>query len=268
MHKVNQDSLLKEGNRGLKTLVALATYNEAENIGTILAQIRHTLPEASILVIDDNSPDGTGIIVEKRMATDCSLHLLKRAGKLGLGTALLRAIEFAKKIHVDFLIILDADLSHPVSALPSLLAGMANYEIMIGSRYVPGGGTVGWPISRKLISKAVNLLFKGLFRIKVNDASGSYRCYAMETLNKIRTDKLLSTGYSFLEELLYLCVKAGATVGETPIVFVERAKGVSKVNWKEAARSLTMLIYLGLRSIIGWDDDLKKDPNTRMATVR
>jgi len=268
LHKINQDCPIKKGNRGINTLVAMATYNEADNIGTILAQIRHTLPEASILVIDDNSPDGTAAIVEKRMAADCSLHLLKRAEKLGLGTALLRAIEYAKQKNVDFLIILDADLSHPVSALPRLLEGMANYQIMIGSRYVDGGGTVGWPVSRKLISKAVNLLFQGLFRIKVNDASGSYRCYAMNVLTRTRTDKLLSTGYSFLEELLYLCVRAGATVGETPIVFVERAKGVSKVNWKEAVRSLTMLMYLGFRSTLGWDDDLDRKTDPRLTSAK
>lgn len=242
---------------GLSTLVALATYNEAENIGTILQQIRHTLPCASLLVIDDNSPDGTADLVEKRMAVDPKLHLIKRAGKLGLGTALLRAIDYAKHLSVSHLIILDADLSHPVSALPRLVEGMSRYDIMIGSRYVQGGGTVGWPISRKIISRAVNLLFQGLFRVRVKDASGSYRCYAMTILEKTRTDRLISTGYSFLEELLYLCVKAGANVGETPIVFVERAKGVSKVNWKEAARSLFTLVYLGLRSTLGWDEELR-----------
>lgn len=257
MLKTNQDPSLMEGNRSSSTLVALATYNEVENIGTILAQIRHTLPEASILVIDDNSPDGTAAVVEKRMAIDGRLRIFKRPGKLGLGTALLRAIETAKQMEVDYLIIMDADLSHPVSALPRLLNGMAQYQIMIGSRYVPGGRTVGWPISRMIISKSVNLLFRGLFRIKVNDASGSYRCYSMDLLMRTKTSRLLSTGYSFLEELLYLCVRAGATVGETPIVFVERTRGASKVNWKEAVRSLTMLIYLGFRSTVGWDDDLR-----------
>jgi dolichol-phosphate mannosyltransferase len=259
LHKSNQGWPQEDSTSGLNTLVAMATYNEAENIGTMIAQIRQTLPQASILVIDDNSPDGTGSIVEKRMTTDIGLHLIRRPGKLGLGTALLRAIEYAKQLKVNYLIILDADLSHPVSALPRLLKGMSKKDIMIGSRYVAGGGTVGWPLSRKLISKAVNLLFQGLFRIGVKDASGSYRCYSIKALERTQIDKLISTGYSFLEELLYLCVKSGATVGETPIIFVERAKGVSKVNWKEATRSLATLLFLGCKSTLGWDDDLKRE---------
>jgi len=242
---------------GELTLVALATYNEAENIVPILNQIRNILPKAAILVIDDNSPDGTATQVEKQMASDNSLHLIRRAGKLGLGTALLRAIDYSKQTGSQYLVILDADLSHPVSAIPRLLEGMIDHDIMIGSRYVPGGGTKGWPWSRQIISKGVNLLFQGLFRVRVKDASGSYRCYSVSLLTSTRTDKLISTGYSFLEELLYLCVKAGARVGESPIVFVERARGASKVNWIEAARSLSTLLFLGIRSTLGWDDDLK-----------
>lgn len=257
MQPENDRPIANEIHSGQDSLVALATFNEAENIGTILGQIRHTLPMASILVIDDNSPDGTAQIVERRLASDPSLHLVKRAGKLGLGTALLRAVDFAKQGGFHRLIIMDADLSHPVSALPRLLDGMSRHDIMIGSRYVPNGGTVGWPIARRIISRGVNLLFQGLFRVGVKDASGSYRCYSVPILAKTRTDMLVSTGYSFLEELLYLCVRAGARVGETPIVFVERAKGVSKVNWKEAIRSLSTLLYLGIRSTLGWDDDLR-----------
>ena len=240
-----------------KILVALATYNECENIGRLYPAIRAILPNADILVIDDNSPDGTGNKVSALSQADPRLHLIRRAGKLGLGTALFRAIDYAKAISANYLIIMDADLSHPPSAIPSLLSGMATKDIMIGSRYVPGGGTVGWPISRRMISLSVNLLFRGMFRIRVKDASGSYRCYNMDILNRARTDKLISTGYSFLEELLYLCSKAGARIGETPIVFVERSSGVSKVNWVEALRSLSTLVYLGIRSILGWDDDLK-----------
>lgn len=246
---------------GERTLVALATYNEAENIVPILNQIRNVLPKAMILVIDDNSPDGTASQVEKQMASDSSIHLIRRAGKLGLGTALLRAVDYSKQIGAQYLVILDADLSHPVSAMPRLLEGMVDHDVMIGSRYVAGGGTRGWPLSRQIISRGVNLLFQGLFRVPVKDASGSYRCYSVSLLASTRTDKLISTGYSFLEELLYLCVKAGARVGESPIVFVERAKGASKVNWMEAARSLSTLLFLGVRSTLGWDDELK--PSTK-----
>lgn len=241
---------------GHKVLVALATYNECENIGRLYPAIRAIVPNADILVIDDNSPDGTGNRVATLAQADPSLHLIRRAGKLGLGTALLRAIDYAQTISANYLIIMDADLSHPPTAIPALLSGMAKHDVMIGSRYVPGGGTVGWPISRRVISRCVNLLFQGLFRIPVKDASGSYRCYDMRILTRARTDQLISTGYSFLEELLYLCSKADARIGETPIVFVERASGVSKVNWMEAVRSLGMLLYLGIRSTLGWDEDL------------
>src|SRR5439155_16998585 len=140
---------------------------------------------------------------------------------------------------------------HPPAVLPALLAGMDRYDVMIGSRYVAGGGTEHWPLSRRLISKCVNGLVRVLFGMPVRDASGSYRCYRVSLLKQVDLEKVRSRGYSFQQEVLFRCYKAGARLGETPIIFANRRAGASKVNWKESVRSLSMLCYLGMRNRLG-----------------
>ena len=240
-----------QANTEPRILVSLATYNEAGNIVALIAEIHKFLPHADILIIDDNSPDGTGKIADELAAADSRIKVLHRAGKLGLGTATLAAMNHAMTHGYDYLQNLDADFSHPPRYLPGILAGMSKYDVMIGSRYVQGGGTENWPLKRKIISQSVNTLVRLLFRMPVKDASGAYRCYRVSKLRQTPLDKVRSRGYSFQQEVLFRCHKAGCKLGEYPILFENRRSGSSKVNSKEAIRSIMMILYLGLRNTFG-----------------
>jgi dolichol-phosphate mannosyltransferase len=234
-----------------RILVSLATYNEAGNIAPLIGEIHKFVPRADVLVIDDNSPDGTWRIVEELGAADSRIKLLRRPGKLGLGTALIAAMKYAMEHDYDYLQNMDADFSHPPRYLPGILAGMSKHDVMIGSRYVAGGGTENWPLPRRVISQSVNLLVRFLFRMPVRDASGAYRCYRVSKLRETRLDRVRSRGYSFQQEVLFRCRKAGCSLGEFPIIFENRRTGSSKVNRKEAVRSMSMILYLGMRNFLG-----------------
>ncbi len=234
-----------------RILVSIATYNEAGNLAALIHEIHKFIPHADILVIDDNSPDGTGRIADELASTDPRIKVIHRSGKLGLGTAILAAMRYAMDHGYDYLQNLDADFSHPPRYLPGILAGMSKFDVMIGSRYVRGGGTENWPLKRRIISRSVNTLVRFLFRMPVQDASGAYRCYRVSKLRETRLDKVRSRGYSFQQEVLFRCYKAGCKIGEYPILFENRRAGASKVNGKEAVRSIFMLLYVGLRNFFG-----------------
>ena len=236
-----------------RLLVSIATYNEAENLRPLIAEIHQYAPHADVLVVDDNSPDGTGRLADELAAADPRVRVLHRAGKLGLGTASLAAMRHAIDNKYDFLQNLDADFSHPPRFLPGILAGMATKDVMIGSRYVAGGGTENWPRSRLVISKTVNALVRFLFRMPVRDASGAYRCYRVSKLAQAELHRTRSRGYSFQQEVLFRVHQTGAKLGEFPIVFENRRHGKSKVNMKEAVRSILMILSLGLGHFFGLD---------------
>lgn len=236
-----------------RLLVSLATYNEAENIGPLIQEIHRYVPQADILVIDDNSPDGTAERVQELAKTDPRIHLLRRPGKLGLGTAIVTAMRYAIAQGYDLLLNLDADFSHPPRYIPGLLAGMAQRDVMIGSRYVRGGGTANWPWQRRWISRSVNWLVRFLLRTPASDASGAFRCYRVGLLRRVPLERIQSRGYSFQQEVLFRCHLAGARIGEYPILFENRRAGASKVNPREALRSISMIFYLGLRRWLRWE---------------
>jgi dolichol-phosphate mannosyltransferase len=230
-------------------LISLATYNERDNLEPLIREILSFVPTADILVIDDNSPDGTGQLADSLATADPRLHVLHRPGKLGLGTAMVAAMRYAMAHNFDLLLNMDADFSHHPRHLPALLAGMRGRDVMIGSRYVKGGGTVNWPLSRRLLSWGVNSMVRLLLRIPAHDTSGAYRCYRVAKLRQIDFDRLRSTGYSFQEEILYVCRRAGCTLGETPIVFEDRRAGTSKADLKESVRSMAALLWLSIEAI-------------------
>jgi dolichol-phosphate mannosyltransferase len=241
-----------------RLLVSLATYNEAGNIAALIADIHKVVPHADILVIDDNSPDGTGRIASELAERDPRVHVLHRPGKLGLGTATLAAMKFAMAQDYDYLLNMDADFSHPPRYLPGILAGMGKHDVMIGSRYVRGGGTENWPLPRRVISQSVNFLVRLLFGMPVKDASGAFRCYRVSKLREVELNRIRSRGYSFQQEVLFRCYKGGCKLGEYPILFENRRAGASKVNRKEAVRSISMILYIGLRNVFGLEGRRKK----------
>ena len=236
-----------------RVLVSIATYNERDNLAALVREIQAVLPATDVLITDDNSPDGTGKLADELAAADPRIHVLHRPGKLGLGTATLAAMRFAIDHGYDLFINMDADFSHHPRYLPQLLAGMDRHDVMIGSRYVPGGGTEGWPLSRRLMSRGVNTLARLLLRIPAHDTSGAYRCYRVAQLRQAHLERVVSRGYSFQEEILYRCRQAGFRLGETPIVFENRRAGSSKVNPREAVRSLALLLWLGVQATLGMD---------------
>jgi dolichol-phosphate mannosyltransferase len=233
-----------------RLLVSMATYNERDNLSDLVAAIHAELPHADVLVTDDNSPDGTGDLADRLALADRRVHVLHRAGKLGLGTAILSGMRYAMDQGYDLFLNLDADFSHPPRYLPWLLAGMRDHDVMIGSRYIPGGGSVNWPLSRRLISQSINVFVRLALRMGVKDASGGYRCYRVGLLREADLEAVRSRGYSFQQEMLYRCYRAGARIGEFPIVFENRKAGSSKVNLRESVRSLAMLGWLGAKSTL------------------
>jgi len=228
-------------------LIALATYNERENLPILTAQIFEFAPDADILVIDDSSPDGTAQWVEEQMQNDARFKLINRPGKLGLGTAILAAIDYAIQNNYDFLINMDADLSHPPRFLPAIRSkAQEGFDVVIGSRYVPGGQIEGWTRSRRLMSYGINLYARYLLGLKTRDNSGSFRCYRVTLLRQLDPQSILSRGYSFFEEILFRLRKLGGTFTEVPITFEERLRGQSKLNVKEIFVALWLLLRIGI----------------------
>ena len=235
-----------------RLLVSLATYNESGNLRELVAEIRKYAPHAAILIIDDNSPDGTGQIADELKATLPDIHVIHRPGKLGLGSATLEAVKFAVKNDYDLFLNLDADFSHPPRYIPALLEGMRDHDVMIGSRYVPGGAVDGeFNFKRKFMSTGINWYARLLLGLKTKDNSGSYRCYRVAKLAEIDPDQVRSRGYSFQEEILYWCRVVGCRMGETPIRFENRRAGVSKINKREAVSALGIILALGVARALG-----------------
>ncbi len=239
-----------------------ATYNEIENLPSLVEGIFLAVPQVDFLAVDDNSPDGTGQWCDAQAATNNKIHCLHRTGKQGLGTAIIAGMKYAIDHGYDYVVNVDADFSHHPRYLPAMLAGMEGrspdgsnigppVDVMIGSRYVPGGGTVGWPLKRKLMSRSVNLYARWLLWLKPHDVSGGYRCYRVSKLKELPLDQIRSRGYSFQEEVLWLLRRHGATFGETPIIFADRERGQSKINSSEAWAALRIILQLGLANLFG-----------------
>jgi dolichol-phosphate mannosyltransferase len=234
-----------------RVLVSMATYNERDNLVPLVGAIHAVVPQADVLITDDSSPDGTGRVADELAAADPRVHVLHRPAKLGLGTAILAAMRFALERGYDYFVNMDADFSHDPRYLPAMLAGMQRCDVMIGSRYIRGGGAVDWPLSRRLMSRGVNVVARLLMGIPARDTSGGYRCYRVATLRRTELGRLISRGYSFQQEVLYRCRRAGGRIGETPIVFQNRKAGKSKVNPREAARSMAIIVWVGLGAMFG-----------------
>ncbi len=234
-----------------RTLVTIATYNEIENLPLLVDAIWEVAPQVDILVIDDNSPDGTGQWCDERAKTEPRLCCLHRAGKLGLGTATIAGMKYAIEHGYDLMLNMDADFSHHPRYIPALLAGMETADVTIGSRYVSGGGVKDWPLQRRLMSWGVNTYARGLLGLRPRDCSGAFRCFRVDLLRRVDFDSIQSRGYSFQEEILWHLKHAGARFAESPILFADRERGKSKINSKEAVSALWIIFRLGLKNWLG-----------------
>ena len=232
-------------------LITICTYNELDNVRLLIPELRKVATHADILVIDDNSPDGTSNAVREMGKTDPQVQLICRAGKLGLGTATLAGFRYAIDQDYDLLLNLDADFSHPPRYIPDLLECVKSCDVAIASRYVKGGGATDWNWWRRLISLAINWYARLLLGLKTQDNSGSFRCYRVPALARIDWTRVIGTGYSFQEEVLFRCRLAGCRFQETPFLFEDRRFGVTKINWKEALGAVWVIFRLGLLRLTG-----------------
>jgi dolichol-phosphate mannosyltransferase len=226
------------------TLVALATYNEIDNLPTLIDAVHEQLPKATVVVIDDNSPDGTGQWCDEKVAVAPWFSCLHRPEKLGLGTALRTAMQTAVERDVESLITMDADWSHPPEVLPRILEMSNRADVVIGSRYCPGGGIEGWPLRRRMASRLINSASRNLLGVPVRDCSGNYRLYSTQLLRQIHWEDIRAEGYAYIEEVLWHLHLLNARFAEVPITFVDRQAGESKISSAEmvgAARMLTRL---------------------------
>ena len=213
-----------------RVLVIIPTYNESANLELIVARVRAAVPSAHIVVVDDASPDGTGKIADGLAEQDVNVHVLHRAGKNGLGAAYVAGFDWGLEAGFDALVEMDADGSHAPEELPKLLGALAHADLVLGSRWVPGGAVVNWPKSREVISRGGNLYTRLALGIDLRDATGGFRVYRREVLDTIEYSAVISEGYCFQVDLAWRALRAGFRITEVPITFAERERGESKMS--------------------------------------
>lgn len=228
----------------MKIVVIVPTYNEKENIVTLIRQILRLNLNINIIVVDDNSPDGTGELVEAVAAADERVEVIHRAGKLGLGTAYIAGFKAGIAAGANLLITMDADFSHNPSYIPDLVRLAESYHVSIGSRYIPQGGVVNWGWQRRWLSWGANQFARRLLGLRAKDCTAGFRCYRTEVLQSIEFGQIFSNGYSFLLEMLFKCQQRGFTVGETPIIFANREQGYSKISKQEIFKAMYTVLRL------------------------
>ena len=228
--------------------VVIPTYNERDNIRPITERVLSTLPEADVFVIDDNSPDGTGMIADELAATDKRIHVMHRSGKDGLATAYLTGFAAALDQGYRAIVEIDADCSHQPEELPRLLRALTAADVVLGSRWVPGGLALNWPKSRAILSRAGNVYARMMLGIPLHDVTGGYRVYRASALRKIGLENIESVGYCFQIDLARRALLEGLKVTEVPITFVERTRGASKMSGAIVSEALWRVTQWGIAS--------------------
>ena len=229
-----------------RVAVIMPTYNERENLEALAGRVRAAVPSADLLVVDDNSPDGTGELADKLAAADPQVQVMHRPGKGGLGAAYLAGFQWALDAGYGAVVEMDADGSHQPEQLPALLAALSHADLVLGSRYVPGGRVVNWPRSRELLSRGGNTYARLMLGIQLKDATGGYRAYRASALRAVPLDEIESQGYCFQVDLARRVLQAGLRVTEVPITFVERVNGTSKMSKTIVLEALLMITRWGL----------------------
>ena len=230
-----------------KSLIVIPTYNEKENIVTLVEAILKLPFDISALIVDDNSPDGTGIIADELARKYDKVDVIHRKGKGGRGSACLAGFRYAASLDVDYIFEMDADLSHNPKEIPEFLEKIKNYDAVIGSRYAEGSRIINWGILRRIFSRLANFYAGLLLGIPITDYTNGYRCYRKEVLNDLDIDKIDSSGYIVLSEVAYQLARKGCTIGEVPTVFVNRRRGESNLSIKEITDAFVSLLRIRSR---------------------
>jgi dolichol-phosphate mannosyltransferase len=231
-----------------RVLVVIPTYNEAENLAPIVQRLRSAVPAVDVLIADDNSPDGTGRLADRLAADDGQVHTLHRPGKQGLGAAYLAGFDWAARHGYDAVVEMDADGSHAPEQLPLLLDALVGADVVFGSRYVPGGTVVNWPVRRLLLSRGGNLYTQLALRMPVRDATGGFRAYRLSALAALDLAAVSSQGYCFQVDLAWRAFRHGFRLAEVPITFTERQRGASKMSRSIVREALWRVTVWGTRA--------------------
>ncbi|MDP2675695.1 MAG: polyprenol monophosphomannose synthase [Dehalococcoidia bacterium] len=242
----------------MKYVVVIGTYNEAENIPGILPEILSQGPEYEAIVVDDNSPDGTGRLVAEMAAKQPRIHVVHRAARIGYGSAYLEGFRAALDLGADYIVQMDADYSHNPTDISRLVEAAKDADLAIGSRYVKGGSTEGWPFRRRLISRGGNMVAHLLLALPIRDCTGGFKCFPRATLESLNFSEIRSRGFASLYEINYACHRSGKKFREVPINFVERRTGQSKMTWGMIAEALVVMLRLRL-----WGGRARKAPRAR-----
>jgi len=237
--------------RSEKYLVIIPTYNEIENIDKIIREIKTIDKEMHVLVVDDNSPDGTAQSVEQLKKEVNDLYLIQREGKLGLGTAYVAGFKFALQNGYDYVFEMDADYSHDPKEIPRFVRAIQDADVVIGSRYIKGVNVVNWPLSRLLLSYFANLYTRIITGLPICDSTAGYKCLRRKVLESINLDDIRSGGYSFQIEMNFKAWKRGFRIKEIPIIFIDRALGRSKMSKKIVREAIWMVWKLKIKSVFG-----------------
>lgn len=238
----------------MKSIVVIPTYNEKENIEKLIKAIFDNSADINVLVVDDNSPDGTSDIVKALVKNDSRVHLIERPGKMGLGTAYRDGFKYCLAKGYEAILEMDADFSHDPVEIPKFLEAIIDHDLVIGSRYKTGVNVINWPLSRLMLSYGANLYTRVITGMPIKDATGGFKCFRAEFLRKINLDAVQSNGYGFQIEMNYRMWRLGARIEELPIIFVDRRSGVSKMN----KSIIYEAIFLVWRLKLGLVPDLKK----------
>jgi len=229
-----------------RILVVIPTFNERDTIAPIIERVRSAVPIAEILIVDDNSPDGTGVIADEIAVADPNVHVMHRLGKEGLGAAYLAGFAWALQQEFDVIVEMDADGSHQPEQLPTMLEQLTHADVVLGSRWVDGGGTQNWSKSREFLSRGGNTYTRFLLGMPVHDATGGFRAFRADTLRKLDLHEVASQGYCFQVDLAWRAAQRGLTIAEVPIIFVERTAGESKMSQRIVFEALWRVTLWGI----------------------